>query len=114
MNWQPIETAPKDKVILVSCTRRMTAPYTAMNDSRDGWVTETTDAWVAAYTPTHWMPLPAAPGKESPAALNLEAAAMKLAEVFDYPWEDMPAEGRQNMRTNAQAVLLAASFKESP
>ncbi|RKL17375.1 hypothetical protein BFJ72_g15286 [Fusarium proliferatum] len=64
--------------------------------------------------PTHWMPLPAAPGEESPAALNLEAAAKKLAELFDYPWEHMPAEGRQNMRKNVEAVLLAAAAKESP
>ena len=63
---------------------------------------------------THWMPLPKAPGKENLVALNLEAAAMKLAEVFDYPWEDMPSEGRQNMRTNVEAVLLAAGIKESP
>ncbi|WP_126313260.1 DUF551 domain-containing protein [Delftia acidovorans] len=135
MNWQDISTAPQDGTEVL-CWREDCGPFIAKYTSVDSfpltqaeidamdeeslfhkdWFTQ----WPQAFrldgseAPTHWMPLPAAPGKESPAALNLEAAAMKLAEVFDYPWEDMPAEGRQNMRTNAEAVLLAASFKESP
>lgn len=111
MNWQPISTAPKETALLLA------TEFFGKGDWRikcgsfyDGeW-----HVWGASWTPSHWMPLPAAPGKERPAALNLEAAAMKLAEVFDYPWEDMPAEGRQNMRKNTEAVLLAAGIKNSP
>lgn len=58
--WQPIETAPKDELILVGPTKRM-GVCAAMNHSRDGWGTETPSEWVTIYTPTHWMPLPAAP-----------------------------------------------------
>lgn len=38
---------------------------------------------------------------------NIEAAAKKLAECFDYPWEYMPEQGRSNMRKHAQAVIDA-------
>lgn len=65
MNWQPIETAPKDELILVARTKRMCGPCAAMNHSQDGWVTETPGEWVSIYTPSHWMPLPAAPGSEA-------------------------------------------------
>lgn len=41
-------------------------------------------------------------------ALDIDAAAKKLAESFDYPWENMPKQGRQNMRKIVQAVLAAA------
>lgn len=61
MNWQPIETAPKDELILVARTKRMCGPCAAMNDSQEGWVTETPGEWVSIYTPSHWMPLPEAP-----------------------------------------------------
>ncbi|SIS99981.1 DUF551 domain-containing protein [Achromobacter sp. MFA1 R4] len=59
--WKPIESAPKDELILVGPTKRM-GICVAMNHSRDGWVTETCNEWFNIYTPTHWMPLPAAPG----------------------------------------------------
>jgi hypothetical protein len=39
---------------------------------------------------------------------NIEAAAKKLAECFDYPWEYMPEQGRNNIRKHAKAVLYAA------
>ena len=58
--WQPIESAPKDELILVGPTKRM-GICVAMHHSRDGWVTETTSEWMTMYTPTLWMPLPAAP-----------------------------------------------------
>lgn len=59
--WKPIESAPKDEPILVGPTKRM-GICVARNDSHDGWVTETCSEWCSIYTPTHWMPLPAAPG----------------------------------------------------
>lgn len=138
MKWQPIETAPKDKLILVGRTKRMDM-CTAVNHSQDGWVTETPAEWVSIYTPSHWMPLPAAPDAKcrtcsghgavgniltaepcpdcTPAAAgapDIDRAAKKLAELLDYPWDHMPTEGRQNMRKNAEAVLLAAGIKDSP
>lgn len=39
---------------------------------------------------------------------SVEAAAMKLAEVMDYPWLNMPDEGRMRMRRKADAVVRAA------
>lgn len=59
--WLPIESAPKDELILVGPTKRM-GICVAMNHSRDGWVTETCNEWSNIYTPTHWMPLPSEPG----------------------------------------------------
>lgn len=60
MNWQPIETATMGELILLAPTKRM-GICVGMNDSRDGWVTETPGEWVSIYTPTHWMPLPEPP-----------------------------------------------------
>lgn len=63
--WQPIETAPKDVLVWVSATKRMSGPCIAMHHSRDGWVIETPSEWVSIYTPKHWMPYtpPAGPGE---------------------------------------------------
>lgn len=58
--WQSIETAPKNELILVGPTKRM-GICAAMNHSQDGWVTETCSDWVSIYTPKHWQPLPAPP-----------------------------------------------------
>lgn len=61
--WQPIETAPNNELILIGPTKRM-GVCVGMNHSFEGWVTETPSDWVSIYAPTHWMPLPAAPKKE--------------------------------------------------
>ena len=39
---------------------------------------------------------------------QIKAAAKKLAELTDYPWETMPEHGRIHMRQNAEAVIRAA------
>jgi hypothetical protein len=39
---------------------------------------------------------------------ELEAAAKKLAECFDYPWEHMPHQGKMEMRGHVLSVLEAA------
>ena len=69
MNWQPIETAPKDGTNILLCK----APFTALVGRFDddlGWVDfdEDEDAlrevWIeegTEYEPTHWMPLPSPP-----------------------------------------------------
>lgn len=39
---------------------------------------------------------------------KLEAAAKTLAACMDYPWEQMPEQGRASMREHAKAVINAA------
>lgn len=39
---------------------------------------------------------------------QIDAAAKKLAECMEYPWEFMPEPGRKNMRKHAQDVIGAA------
>lgn len=39
---------------------------------------------------------------------QITAAAKKLAECMEYPWEFMPEPGRKNMRKHAQDVIGAA------
>lgn len=39
---------------------------------------------------------------------DVEAAAKKMAEIFDYPWDFMPEKGRNTMRENVRIVLGAA------
>lgn len=39
---------------------------------------------------------------------QIDAAAKKLAECMEYPWEFMPEPGRKNMRKHAQDVIEAA------
>ena len=39
---------------------------------------------------------------------QIDAAAKKLAECMEYPWEFMPEPGRKNMRKHAQDVIDAA------
>lgn len=65
--WQPIETAPKDrKAILVYCSERKNT-YTAIWGKVGGFWNE--DGWAhfggnnnGMYEkPTHWMPLPPPP-----------------------------------------------------
>jgi hypothetical protein len=60
--WQPIETAPKDTVVLLFCPdldiinrERIELGHAVSTFGRErGW---SSHAWA-----THWMPLPAAPG----------------------------------------------------
>lgn len=49
--------------------------------------------------------------RPAPGVPDVEAAAKKLAECMDYPWEHMPSAGRDNMRKHAEAVLAAAQAK---
>jgi hypothetical protein len=66
--WQPIETAPNDKRIIVWSGQEMYAAHWARNPFTDD------EAWIVAAwgdegdqalikNPTHWMPLPAAPNQ---------------------------------------------------
>ena len=44
----------------------------------------------------------------------IEAAAKKLAEDFDYPWEHMPAQGKDDFRAKVRSIaaMLAAAPEE--
>lgn len=68
--WQPIESAPKDgtNVLLVNCKGNIAAGLWQGDKLNGGW-------WLRGgnkpdtffnfhHGPTHWMPLPAAPGRE--------------------------------------------------
>ena len=53
---------------------------------------------------------PARRAQPAPAPIQgIDAAAKKLAECMDYPWEHMPEAGRTKMREHAQAVIQAAA-----
>lgn len=43
---------------------------------------------------------------------NIDAAAKALAGAMDYPWDAMPAEGRENMRKHAKVIIDAAMAGE--
>jgi len=61
--WQPIETAPKDKELLLRVGIALGEPLVKqgcwfhIDGEEKGWID--TDGWVV--NATHWMPLPAAP-----------------------------------------------------
>jgi Protein of unknown function (DUF551) len=62
MNWQPIETAPKDGTdILVYSNERIISAHWSV--PADAWVEVVHDYSFAA--PTHWMPLPEPPKGET-------------------------------------------------
>ena len=66
MKWQPIETAPKDftiKILLTDGTDIVLAHF-----EEDEQIWEYYDYFrecILRYCPTHWMPLPEAPKKET-------------------------------------------------
>lgn len=60
--WQPIETAPADKPVLV-WFERFGMSYNVMRRDGEGWVEAVDDGrrLKDGYEPSHWMPLPAPP-----------------------------------------------------
>ena len=81
--WQPIETAPKEQVILF-----FPAEQKAGRNSRLHWMVSV--GRVSDYPfrkPTHWMPLPAPPGA-TPAGIqigavpNWDAIAKRLMQLL--------------------------------
>lgn len=60
--WQPIETAPKDEMILLAGVMDHASDWrikVGYCDSLGEW-----KIFGASWEPTHWMPIPAAPTKE--------------------------------------------------
>ena len=68
---------------------------------------ETSEEIVTLYTTP--QPTQAQAGAVPLTAEQITAAAKKLAECMEYPWEFMPEPGRENMRKHAQAVIAAAN-----
>ena len=65
MEWQPIETAPKDETEVLACRAgkkwRQVLGWQWGSGGCDGWY----NSGGRNYDPTHWMPLPEPP-KEKP------------------------------------------------
>ncbi|WP_242880775.1 DUF551 domain-containing protein [Stenotrophomonas maltophilia] len=59
--WQPISGAPMDRTRLLGW-RNEEFPFVMMHDGRD-WVVDLGDTELI-MEPTHWMPLPFAPGNQ--------------------------------------------------
>ncbi|MDN7814857.1 hypothetical protein [Burkholderia vietnamiensis] len=101
--WQPIETAPKDGTqILGWCINygaRQThwhlygegsiakAEFDAGKGESGNWYwEEPMSHWLSSWKPTHWMPLPAAPG-QTPVASPLDTLIEEIAEMVDHMGE---------------------------
>jgi len=94
MNWQPIETAPQDASVLIyipNAEHYGEGIYRAILSSEfGGWTTfglHVGRAVGSIYQPTHWMPLPEAPGMK-----RQDARDLVLQRLAALP-EDRRAEG---------------------
>jgi hypothetical protein len=65
MNWQPIETAPKNERIILCLDGRDWSIGSWDKHAFDGpaWVDDSLDPVPFLLLPTHWMPLPLLPGR---------------------------------------------------
>lgn len=72
MNWQTIETAPKDERILVWC-KAHGSDTVIWDAEEDAWVLPESSMW---RFPTHWMPLPPAPGHDLSSVVVVDRKAM--------------------------------------
>lgn len=61
MDWQPIETAPKHRRVLIAWDYLDEDPEIAFQNGQGVWCDDHGDEFTL---PTHWMPLPAPPLKE--------------------------------------------------
>lgn len=72
MEWQPIETAPKDGTVVLlagpefehGCVIAFWSDPSVGDTTEEdaGWYESESDSHRLFGTPTHWMPLPATPG----------------------------------------------------
>lgn len=78
MEWQPIETAPKDGTSILGWSEERGQRETKMGKYTEGspgyakwkdgygplnsgWAWDTHHNWLTTWNPTHWMPLPPPP-----------------------------------------------------
>ena len=99
--WQPIETAPKGKIVLMHYKNRLGngrtmraryyLPETLDSDTTEsGWADEGWYEESEAYEylmpldgePTHWMQLPSAPGATPPAAQRQPLTDEQMLEIL--------------------------------
>lgn len=129
MNWQPIETAPKETALLLATEFFGAGDWRIKCGSFYGgeW-----HVWGASWTPSHWMPLPAAPGApavdESFEDRISDWAHGDALDAERYRWlrdegrvNDFRVEQEKNgwMKTHSRSTLDAAidaarAAKESP
>ena len=72
INWQPIETAPKDRPVMLWDGAPTFASWSdecqhGQFDTRPGWqIFECEDSYysIAAHAPTHWADVPLGPDKD--------------------------------------------------
>ncbi|HYC66687.1 DUF551 domain-containing protein [Brevundimonas sp.] len=69
VEWQPIETAPKDGQGVLAICATAYSPVSHVTWWLDGWVhySRPAEKWhggVGKWFPTHWMPLPEAPAQQ--------------------------------------------------
>lgn len=93
----PAATPPAEKEVRAAAL----AVVTARNNL--GWCTEVDEA-IAKLSGALGATVERKP-------LDIESAAKKLAELFDYPWSWMPDEGRENMRSRVRTVIEAAGIQ---
>lgn len=63
MSWQPIETAPRDRTMIIYGGEGW-ATVGRWLGKKTGWYqlnTDPCDSWADEDFPTHWMPLPEPP-----------------------------------------------------
>jgi hypothetical protein len=102
-DWQSIETAPKDgRTLLLGCFNKLgnwrtmrgqwfseaaiAEDWEEPDDAEEGWYEtavepDVPNCWRVA--PTHWMPLPAAPGAAPAPQTDAEKLIIEAREVFD-------------------------------
>lgn len=109
--WQDIATAPKEhgKAMLVFCSARMNVytVYWSTYPDQGHWRHFSNNGGQLVEDPTHWQPLPAAPGTPGDKA-RLRSALMVAVDAFDDFEHDYPitvAEARA-------AIAAALSGKE--
>jgi len=62
MDWQPIETAPKDGRWILAASTEYAAVKISWNFHHKDWARHgDKDAEPVLHQPTHWLPLPAPP-----------------------------------------------------
>ena len=114
--WQPIETAPKDRFLLLcgpsgyTTTPRVFATGCMYSDYHVGrWVDHANDDlsdW--GFEPTHWMPLPELPGAQPAPSVPACADIMDAAR---YRW--LRENGRAHEKRESRAVLPRGGKKAS-
>lgn len=61
MDWQPIESAPRDGTTVLLFAPGWDAPKTGWTYGKDEWQDCPYSVARADYAPTHWQPLPPPP-----------------------------------------------------